>query len=55
MKVWLSNLHCTGKERSVMDCPRELNYELDEYDHSVGVECTNGTSNASGEWLAEHN
>ncbi|KAL9954247.1 hypothetical protein ACROYT_G041758 [Oculina patagonica] len=47
--IWLSNLHCTGEEKNILDCPRELNFyrRRDDRSGNVGVECTNSTSNTS--------
>lgn len=48
-KIWLSNLHCTGQEDNILDCPRELNFELYSSGHNAGVQCTKDTNYASGE------
>ena len=49
MQFMLSNLHCRGDERNILDCPRELDYDIDEYPDGVGVECNNDTNYKSGE------
>ena len=50
--IWLSDLQCTGEERNLLECPRELNYDLYESVQNGGVECTNNTNYTSGECLA---
>lgn len=54
MQLMLSNLHCKGDERNILDCPRELEYYIGEYPDDLGVECTNDTDYKSGEWLSGH-
>ena len=54
MQFMLSNLHCRGDERNILDCPRKLEYDIDEYTDDIGVECTNDTDYKSGEWLSDH-
>jgi len=50
----LSNLHCRGDEKNILDCPRKLEYDIDENTDDIGVECTNDTNYKSGEWFSEH-
>ena len=53
MKIWLSSLQCTGKEESLLDCPRELNFDLyASLFLNAGVECTNDTEYISGKCFA---
>jgi len=54
MQFMLSNLHCRGDEKYILDCPRKLAYDLDEYTDDIAVECTNNTNYESGEWHSEH-
>ena len=50
LNIWLSSLQCSGEERSLVDCPRELNYDLyASLVRNAGVECTNDTNYTSGE------
>ena len=53
MQFMLSNLHCTGDERNILDCPRKLEYDVDEDTDDIGVECSN-TNYKSGKKLSEH-
>ena len=55
IKIWMSSLHCTGEEKSLLDCPRELNFDLyASSDLNAGVECTNHTNYTSGKWLIKN-
>ena len=54
MQFMLSNLHCRGDERNILDCPRKLEYDVDEDTDDIGVECTNDTNYKSGKKLSEH-
>ena len=54
MQFMLSNLHCRGDERNILDCPRKVEYGIDEYTDDIGVECTNDTNYKSGKSLFEH-
>ena len=47
--IWLSDLQCTGEERDLLECPRDLNYDLYASNLNAGVECTNDTNYTSGE------
>jgi len=50
--IWLSDLQCTGEERNLLECPRELNYDPYESVQNGGVECANNTNYTSGKCLA---
>ena len=47
--ISLSDLQCTGHEGNLLQCPRELNYDLYTSAQNAGVECTNDANYASGE------
>ena len=49
LNIWLSDLQCSGEETRLLDCPRELNYDLYTFAMlNAGVECTNDTNYTSG-------
>jgi len=48
MQFMLSNPHCRGDERNILDCPRKLEYDIGEHTDDIGVECTNDTNYKSG-------
>ncbi|KAJ7374461.1 hypothetical protein OS493_007567 [Desmophyllum pertusum] len=56
LKTWLSSVHCTGGEKNILYCPRDLNYDLYAYRiFTAGVECTNNTNYTSGHVQVKYN
>lgn len=50
LNIWLSFLHCTGEERSLLDCPRDKTGMSVVEDLNAGVESTNDSNYASGKY-----